>query len=89
MRVFSGIEELPINADDAEMQILSLEEVLSDSPVFPRADLTVVPNESEIVFIHENLQKRKAESGSKGTPLRANELEINSLRKFLRSVTSV
>ena len=61
MRVFSGIEELPINADDAEMQILSLEEVLSDSPVFPRADLTVVPNESEIVFVHENLQKRKAE----------------------------
>ena len=59
MRVFSGIEELPINADDAEMQFLSLEEVFSDSPIFPSADLTVVPNESEFVIVHENLLQEK------------------------------
>ena len=60
MRVFSGIEELPINADDAEMQMLYFEEVFSDSPVFPRADLAVVPNESEFVIVHENLLSEKS-----------------------------
>ena len=65
MRVFSGIEELTINADDAEMQILYFEEVCSDSPIFPRADFAVVPNESEIVFVHENLLNEKSGEGKR------------------------
>lgn len=60
MRIFSRIKELTVDANDTEMQMLYFEEVLSDSPNFPRADLAIVPNESEKGIVHEKLPNEKS-----------------------------
>ena len=54
-----GIEELTVYADDTEHEVLGFEEMFCDNPILTDTDLTVVPNESEFVIVHENLLQEK------------------------------